>query len=91
MDDQELLDYVEKAMFDAMLNGCFIEDHLGYNKYDPSTWRVGLTAGQVARLLDMAKGKCVMPVQERNFCPSCGKRTFDLTTVHTCTPPQENT
>ena len=28
---------------------------------------------------------------ERNFCPRCGKRTADLTTIHTCTPPQENT
>lgn len=29
--------------------------------------------------------------EERNFCQRCGKRTADLTTVHTCTPPQENT
>jgi hypothetical protein len=29
--------------------------------------------------------------EERNFCPRCGKRTADLTTVHTCTPPKENT
>ena len=29
--------------------------------------------------------------QERNFCPRCGKRTPDLTTIHTCTPPRENT
>ena len=27
--------------------------------------------------------------EERNFCPRCGKRTADLTTIHTCTPPQE--
>ena len=26
---------------------------------------------------------------EQNFCPRCGKRTLDLTTIHTCTPPQE--
>ena len=27
---------------------------------------------------------------ERNFCPRCGKRTADLTTIHTCTsPPRE--
>ena len=24
---------------------------------------------------------------DRNFCPRCGKRTADLTTIHTCTPP----
>lgn len=27
--------------------------------------------------------------QERNFCSRCGKRTADLTVIHTCTPPQE--
>jgi hypothetical protein len=27
--------------------------------------------------------------QERNFCPRCGKRTKDLTHIHTCTPPQD--
>ena len=29
-------------------------------------------------------------IQERNFCQRCGKRTSDLTTIHTCTPPKEN-
>jgi hypothetical protein len=29
--------------------------------------------------------------EERNFCPRCCKRTADLTTIHTCTPPRENT
>ena len=27
--------------------------------------------------------------QERNFCSRCGKRTKDLTHIHTCTPPQD--
>ena len=31
-----------------------------------------------------------LPVQERNFCQRCGKRTADSTTIHTCTPPQED-
>ena len=26
---------------------------------------------------------------EQNFCSRCGKRTADLTTIHTCTPPQD--
>jgi hypothetical protein len=26
---------------------------------------------------------------EQNFCSRCGKRTRDLITIHTCTPPQE--
>jgi hypothetical protein len=29
------------------------------------------------------------PKQERNFCARCGKRTADLTVIHTCTPPQD--
>jgi len=30
------------------------------------------------------------PEQEpHNFCPRCGKRTPDPTTIHTCTPPQQ--
>jgi hypothetical protein len=26
--------------------------------------------------------------REWNFCERCGKRTADLTAIHTCTPPQ---
>jgi NADH pyrophosphatase NudC (nudix superfamily) len=35
------------------------------------------------------KEALAQPAQERNFCPRCGKRTADLTVIHTCTPPQE--
>jgi hypothetical protein len=28
---------------------------------------------------------------EHNFCSRCGKRTPDLTHIHTCTPPKKNT
>jgi hypothetical protein len=27
--------------------------------------------------------------KEQNFCSRCGKRTPDLTHIHTCTPPQD--
>jgi hypothetical protein len=27
--------------------------------------------------------------QQRNFCSRCGKRTKDLTHIHTCTSPQD--
>lgn len=33
--------------------------------------------------------KAALAGRERNFCERCGKRTADLTTIHTCTPPQE--
>jgi hypothetical protein len=29
--------------------------------------------------------------REWNFCERCGKRTADLTVIHTCTPPREKT
>jgi hypothetical protein len=35
------------------------------------------------------KEALAQPAQERNFCSRCGKRTRDLTVIHTCTPPQE--
>jgi hypothetical protein len=35
--------------------------------------------------------KALAQPEERNFCPRCGKRTADPTTIHTCTPPRENT
>jgi hypothetical protein len=41
--------------------------------------------------IDLAVNKALAQPEERNFCPRCGKRTADLTTIHTCTPPQENT
>jgi hypothetical protein len=48
--------------------------------------------------LDKGQDGCTIPLyttppqpEERNFCPRCGKRTADLTVIHTCTPPQENT
>jgi hypothetical protein len=45
----------------------------------------------VAKLAQAAIHKALAQPDERNFCPRCGKRTADLTTIHTCTPPQENT
>lgn len=34
--------------------------------------------------------KAALAGREWNFCERCGKRTPDLTTIHTCTPPREN-
>jgi hypothetical protein len=33
--------------------------------------------------------KAALAGREWNFCERCGKRTKDMTTIHTCTPPQE--
>jgi len=37
----------------------------------------------------VADFKAALAGREWNFCERCGKRTKDLTTIHTCTPPQE--
>jgi hypothetical protein len=37
------------------------------------------------------KEALAQPEQDRNFCSRCGKRTPDLTHIHTCTPPREGT
>ena len=34
------------------------------------------------------KEALAQPTEPRNFCPRCGKRTADLTVIHTCTPPE---
>jgi hypothetical protein len=53
------------------------------NPYEKDTFAYWAWAGWQAAL--------AQPAQERNFCPRCGKRTADLTVIHTCTPPRENT
>jgi hypothetical protein len=43
-------------------------------------------ANNMAPLYEFAK---LVAAKERNFCSRCGKRTADLTTIHTCTPPHD--
>lgn len=53
-----------------------------------------LYAGHAASVYMAAIDATPTPPQrteERNFCPRCGKRTADLTVIHTCTPPRGNT
>jgi hypothetical protein len=57
MNDKELLDFVEQEMFYAMLGGVAVLDHLGYTDFEAGSWSVSFRADQIARLLDMAKGK----------------------------------
>ena len=54
----------------------------------------GVAAGAAAEraLWELSRlGQEIEAQQERNFCQRCGKRTADLTTIHTCTPPRGNT
>ena len=43
---------------------------------------------QAQSSVDKAVNRMAQRTEERNFCPRCGKRTLDLETIHTCTPPQ---
>ena len=66
---------------------------LAQPEQEPSYWLgYGLQA-HTEKPFDDATPLYTTPPQpeERNFCPRCGKRTADLTTIHTCTPPQGNT
>ena len=62
---------------------------------EPTPWRDMIVASLVReginkhRARELADHFAAQPAQERNFCPRCGKRTADLTVIHTCTPPQE--
>ena len=46
------------------------------------------TNAHESRLVRWAIKDALAQPEERNFCQRCGKRTADLTTIHTCTPPQ---
>jgi hypothetical protein len=47
---------------------------------DPKWWATKIAAA--------IKEALAQPPEARNFCPRCGKRTADLTVIHTCTPPR---
>jgi hypothetical protein len=49
------------------------------------------TVAKIEPAITAIKEALAQPEQERNFCPRCGKRTADLTVIHTCTPSQEST
>jgi hypothetical protein len=61
-----------------------------HGNYLQLVWKMGYVAQQGDKLYTNPPAQ---PPQrtEQNFCPRCGKRTADLTTIHTCTPPKEGT
>jgi hypothetical protein len=46
------------------------------------------TIKKIELTLTAIKAALAQPAREWNFCERCGKRTADLTVIHTCTPPQ---
>jgi hypothetical protein len=64
-------------------------DQLVSRLYTPAAQRTWVGSGDLEDSNAYQTPPAAQPAQERNFCARCGKRTKDLTTIHTCTPPQE--
>ena len=70
------------------------QEPMAYGMWDTM---IGYGGRMMSVRLDKGQDGCTVPLyttppqrpEERNFCPRCGKRTADLTVIHTCTPPQE--
>jgi hypothetical protein len=70
-----------------------IEREIGFAKAE--LWTKRINAAVLAEREACAAKAQQEPVawmrEERNFCSRCGKRTADLTTIHTCTPRLKET
>jgi hypothetical protein len=76
------------------INSEFHEEYIKYRTAFPKEY----TAPQPAQETEMLTiayysgyhdgKKAALAGREWNFCERCGKRTADLTVIHTCTPPQ---
>ncbi|CAB5223141.1 hypothetical protein UFOVP371_64, partial [uncultured Caudovirales phage] len=69
------------------MNGCKIkcEDCPDKSAQPEQKPVVGLQCANCHLTIESLNDKVMRLMQERNFCPRCGKRTADLTTIHTCT------
>ena len=63
----------KEALIERLATTC-----LGLDAVDP----LRLLVGDVVLALRQTPQRT-----EQNFCPRCGKRTKDMTHIHTCTPP----
>ena len=69
------------------LYGCGEWDGLWFDQTHPTKQGAFWWRSDFRRLFETPSA--AQPAQERNFCSRCGKRTADLTVIHTCTPPKE--
>jgi hypothetical protein len=79
--DLEFTDMTQEDIIRMAREAGWQEDMFGFGIWDSK--ELNVFAALVAAA-EFAK-------REWNFCERCGKRTADLTVIHTCTPPQENT
>jgi len=77
---------------ESMLRKAIAELESQEPKHHRHTWGKDGEGCVVCGDKDWMGTSCKPPAAQRteqNFCLRCGKRTADLTTIHTCTPPQD--
>jgi phage tail tape-measure protein len=90
---QMCLEYIETNAHERKHVRHAIQAALAQPAQDVDYWIREATAARQAEMA-MRRELEAQPAQEPvarewNFCERCGKRTADLTVIHTCTPPQE--
>jgi hypothetical protein len=87
MTKDEALKKAFKQAFQLGQDYWYQADH----EYVSQNKKSDVTRAKFEQLMEDAIKEALAQPEERNFCQRCGKRTADLTTIHTCTPPRENT
>ena len=87
MTKDEALKKAFKQAFQLGQDYWYQADH----EYVSQNKKSDVTRAKFEQLMEDAIKEALAQPEERNFCQRCGKRTADLTTIHTCTPPKENT
>ena len=84
MTKDEALKKAFKQAFQLGQDYWYQADH----EYVSQNKKSDVTRAKFEQLMEDAIKEALAQPDERNFCQRCGKRTADLTTIHTCTPPQ---
>jgi len=58
------------------------------DQYEKQKRRAEMWIAKYEKDIGLLEKAAPVAQEPRNFCPRCGKRTADLTVIHTCTPPE---
>ena len=87
MTKDEALKKAFKQAFQLGQDYWYQADH----EYVSQNKKSDVTRAKFEQLMEDAIKEALAQPEERNFCQRCGKRTADLTTIHTCTAPLQPT
>ena len=87
MTKDEALKKAFKQAFQLGQDYWYQADH----EYVSQNKKSDVTRAKFEQLMEDAIKEALAQPEERNFCSRCGKRTTDLITIHTCTPPLQPT